>query len=153
MPKRFHTLFDGDLAGAACLLALGGFILFKALDLAYTSDVGPGPGFLPFWLGAVIAGLSLLLIFTAARKRPRAVQSRVKIRSLVSWLAIMIGIGLLPALGFYVSFAILTAFFVFAMENRPVAVALAVAAASGLGFYLIFSLALGVPMPAGPWGF
>ena len=64
----------------------------------------------------------------------------------------MLGIALLPWLGFYISFAMLTAFLVLAMERRSVKVAIAIGLGIALGFYLILSLALGVPLPSGPWG-
>ena len=49
-------------------------------------------------------------------------------------------------------FAMLTAFLVLAMERRSVTVAIAIGVGTALGFYLILSLALGVPLPSGPWG-
>jgi hypothetical protein len=140
------------------LAGLGIFILVEAFGLEYAGDFGPGPGFLPFWLGIVIAGLAALLISTALRKsaRPRIAVAEVSgdpARAMLSWFAIVLTVPLLAFLGFYAAFAILTAFLVLAMEKRPVSTALAVAVGCVLGFYLIFSVALGVRLPPGPWGF
>jgi putative tricarboxylic transport membrane protein len=156
--KRWNTAVHGEILAGLFLLALGTFILLQALSLDYTSDTGPGPGFLPLWLGMVIIGLSLVLVFAVVRTSfATDIVSRESpnkpSRSLVSWFAIMIGVALLTTLGFYVSFGLVTVFLVLAMERRSVPVALAVAAGSALGFYLIFSLALGVSLPSGPWGF
>ena len=158
MLKRWKALLQGEVLAGLFLSGLGTFILLRALSLDYTSDIGPGPGFLPLWLGIVIIGLSLLLIFATLRKpfAPNILSHEnpnKPSRSLVSWFAIMMGVVLLTTLGFYASFALLTAFFVLAMEKRSVPVVVAVAAGSAFGFYLIFSLVLRVPLPSGPWGF
>ncbi|MGH7847825.1 MAG: tripartite tricarboxylate transporter TctB family protein [Candidatus Binatia bacterium] len=148
----------GEVLGGLFLCGLGIFILLRALSLDYTSDTGPGPGFVPLWLGIVITSLSLFLIVATLRKSlARNIVSHETpnkaSRSLASWLAIMIGVALLKILGFYASFALLTAFFVLAMEKRSVPIVVAVAAGSAFGFYLIFSVVLRVPLPSGPWGF
>jgi len=155
---KWKSFFHGEVLAGLFLAGLGSFILRDALNLDYTSDVGPGPGFLPLWIGVIITCLSLLLIFVTLRKRLgrqiiRPENSMKPIRSLAGWFAMVLGVGLLTFLGFYVSFAMLTAFLVLTMEKRSVSTAVAVAVGSALGFYLIFSLALHVPLPSGPWGF
>jgi putative tricarboxylic transport membrane protein len=152
-----ENFFRQILAGL-CLATVGIFILVESVRLDYTSDVCPGPGFLPLWLGIIIIGLSGLLIFTTLRKRitpettklDQAGRSR---RPLIIWLAIMLSIGLLGSLGFYASFGVLAAFLVLAMERRAVSTALTVAIGSVLGFYLVFTRLLHVPLPTNPWGF
>ena len=158
MLNQWQTVLRGQALAGLFLSALGIFILLEAISLDYTSDFGPGPGFLPLWLGIIITCLSLLLIFTTVRKNLTveiisAGPSSKLTRSLVSWFAIMLSVALLAFLGFYASFGILTAFLVLTMERRSVFAALAVAIGSALGFYLIFSLALRAPLPSGPWGF
>src|SRR5262245_962236 len=158
MLQRWKTLLSGEVLAGLFLAALGTLILLPALSWDYISDTGPGPGFLPVWLGIVIIGLSSLLIFATLRKRSASnIASRESAnkpaRAFMSWFAIMVGAAFLTTLGFYVTFALLTAFLVLAMEKRSVLVAVAVAAGSAVGFYLIFSLALRIPLPSGPWGF
>jgi putative tricarboxylic transport membrane protein len=158
MLQRWKTLLSGEVLAGLFLAALGTLILLPALSWDYISDTGPGPGFLPVWLGIIIIGLSSLLVFGTLRKRfasniATRENAHKPIRSFMIWFAIMLGAALLTTLGFYVTFALLTAFLVLAMEKRSVPVAVAVAAGGAVGFYLIFSLALRVPLPSGPWGF
>ena len=74
-------------------------------------------------------------------------------RALSTWLSLAASVALFKPLGFVIGFALLTYFLVAVMYRRPLKVAAAVALASTAGFYLVFSLALGVPLPAGPLGF
>lgn len=157
MPKQWKSLFQGEVLAGLILSALGIFILLRALALEYTGDFGPGPGFLPFWLGFIITTFSILVIFATLRgSSPRKTSGDEETarpsRALSIWFALMLAIALLAWLGFYFSFAMLTAFLVLAMERRSVTVAIAIGVGTALGFYLILSLALGVPLPSGPWG-
>jgi len=66
---------------------------------------------------------------------------------------LIVAIALLPWLGFGLSFALLTTFLILVLEGRPPLTAVSAAVALSLGFHLVFALALGVPLPSGPWGF
>jgi hypothetical protein len=65
----------------------------------------------------------------------------------------MLAIGLLRWLGFALGLALLTIFLIVALERRSPWVALSVAVGISVGFHAIFTLALGLSLPAGPWGF
>ena len=53
---------SADRIAGAGLLALGvGFSVGALKHYAYWGENGPGPAFLPFWLGAVMAVLALML--------------------------------------------------------------------------------------------
>ena len=41
----------GNLIAGACLAAFGIYVISVASRLPYVSEVGPGPGFFPLWLG------------------------------------------------------------------------------------------------------
>ena len=56
-------------------------------------------------------------------------------------------------LGFMVSFALLTFFIITYVFRRPPLGAAIVAVVAALGFYLVFPLALSVPLPIGMLGF
>jgi putative tricarboxylic transport membrane protein len=158
LSEQTKKIFQGEILAGLLLATLGVFILHESFELGYTGDFGPGPGFLPFWLGIIISVFSALLIFVTLRKPSSADETKAEAsgnprRSLISWIAMVLTVPLLTRLGFYASFAILTAFLVLTMERRSVAVAVAVALGCASGFYLIFSLALGVPLPSAPWAF
>ena len=57
------------IAGAGLLVLAVSFSAGALTHYAYWSPNGPGPAFLPFWLGVVMAVLALLLLVGALRER------------------------------------------------------------------------------------
>ena len=57
----------GNLISAACLAAFGVYVISVAAKLAYVSEVGPGPGFFPLWLGIGLVLFAVCLIFASSR--------------------------------------------------------------------------------------
>ena len=150
------TRKSGDLWSGVALAALGLYIVFQARQWEYLGPEGPGAGFFPLWYGLAIIGLSLLLIvshFRRASARGSAIDWTRLGRALSTWFALAVSVALFKPLGFVVSFALLTYFIVAVMYRRPLATAALVAVASAAGFYLVFDLALSVPLPVGVLGF
>ncbi|MBI4490157.1 MAG: tripartite tricarboxylate transporter TctB family protein [Deltaproteobacteria bacterium] len=148
---------NGDLLTGLSLLGLGIFIIHQALQLDYINEYGPGPGFLPLWLGiGFLALASSLVVMTLLRFVSHTAEEgswSKRGRALATWGGLMVATVLLNRMGFILSFAILTLFLVFVMDRRPLLAALMVAVGSAFGFYLIFSVALGLSLPVSPWGF
>lgn len=147
-----------ELLSGVCLGAFGLYVAFEASKLPYTSEFGPGPGFFPLWIGIALTLLSLPLIvanlFAAGAVVRSEGQSRTAVgRALVGWLGLMLASGLLHWLGFGLSLGLLAVFLILVLERRSPWVALSVAIGLALGFHAIFVLALGLSLPAGPWGF
>jgi putative tricarboxylic transport membrane protein len=147
-----------ELLSGICLGSFGVYVAFEALKLPYVSEFGPGPGFFPLWIGIGLTLLSLLLIvanlFASTAVENSESQSGTAVgRALVGWSGLMLAIGLLHWLGFGLSLALLAAFLVLVLEKRSPWVAISVALGLALGFHAIFVLALGLSLPAGPWGF
>jgi putative tricarboxylic transport membrane protein len=141
-----------DLGSGLALALLGVYIVAKASQWEYLGAEGPGPGFFPFWYGVAILALAVLLVASHLRRVParrNPVDWRRVARALSTWVALAVSVALFKILGFVVGFAILTYFVVAVMYRRPLKTAALVAVASGAGFYLVFQLALGVPLPAG----
>lgn len=147
----------GDVLAGLCLIGLGIFIIQQARQLDYVNEFGPGPGFLPLWLGIGFIVLApSLIVMTVLRSMSLAVGERSwkeLARALATWGGLMVMTALLNWLGFILSFIFLSLFLVLVMDRRPLWTALAVAVGSAFGFYLIFTVALGVSLPVGPWGF
>jgi len=59
------NLNKGNLISALCLGAFGIYVISVAAKLAYVSEVGPGPGFFPLWLGIGLVAFAALLIFVS----------------------------------------------------------------------------------------
>lgn len=146
-----------DVLAGLCLIGLGIFIIQQALQLDYINEYGPGPGFLPLWLGiGFLALASSLVVMTILRPMSPAVGGgswKKTTRALTTWGGLMAMTALLSRLGFILSFTLLTLFLVLVMDRRSPFTALAVGVGSAFGFYLIFAVALGLSLPPGPWGF
>lgn len=152
------TRDKNDLVTALVISSFAVFVIYEASSLPYYSEYGPGPGFLPLWLGMGIFVLALSLVFANllgfARIEEGVPQPWTAIgRALGGWVGLMVAIALLPWVGFGLSFAFLTTLLILVLEGRSPLTALGTAVSLSLGFYLIFALALGVPLPSGPWGF
>ena len=152
------TRDKNDLVSALVISSFAVFVIYEASSLPYYSEYGPGPGFLPLWLGMGILVLALSLVFANllgfARIEEGVSQPWTAIgRALGGWVGLMVAIALLPWVGFGLSFAFLTTLLILVLEGRSPLTALGTALSLSLGFYLIFALALGVPLPSGPWGF
>jgi putative tricarboxylic transport membrane protein len=145
----------GELLAAILLAGFGSFVIYEARGLPYHSEFGPGPGFFPLWIGVGIVACSLFLMGAAIVRSGTLIPiSRVEmVRALSAWVAFVLAVVLLPLVGFGLSLALLTAFLVLVLDRRSPWVAIGVAVGLALGFHVVFALALGVSLPAGPWGF
>ncbi len=143
----------GDFWSGLALAALGVYILSEAWRWEYLGVDGPGPGFFPVWYGGAMVALSLLLVAGAVLKSDPTTGRRINWselrRVLTCWVAFAVCIALLNVLGFVVSFALLTWFIVAVMFRQSQLKAITLAIGSALGFYALFSLALGVSLPSG----
>ncbi|HWP60878.1 MAG TPA: tripartite tricarboxylate transporter TctB family protein [Candidatus Acidoferrales bacterium] len=146
-----------DLVAAFVLAGFGSFVIHQALQLDYADQFGPGPGFIPFWVGVGLVALSFCLIYStlkaAWQRAEKAPAARPPAKVLGAWAGLMAGIALLKTLGFFVSFALLSVSLVYLVDRRSLASAATVGLGSAVGFYLVFRLGLGLSLPAGPWGF
>lgn len=148
----------GNLWAGAALIAFGVYVITVAVRLPYVSDVGPGPGFFPLWLGVGLVLFASSLMFTsfASLRRNPATETQswhLAARSLSGWLALMIAIALLGTIGFAFSFIILTIFLVVVLDRRPPLLAIGVAVALAVTFHVVFVIALDVSLPKAVWGF
>jgi len=152
MPRKFGT---ADFTSGLALAALATYIILRARQWEYLGPDGPGPGFFPLWYGIAMAALSGVLVVSSVwRERGTGGVEWKKIgRALAVWFALAVSIAALKPLGFAVSLAALTFFIAAVMYRRPPALAAALALANAAAFYVLFPLALGVPLPAGVLGF
>jgi putative tricarboxylic transport membrane protein len=150
-----RKLGTADFYSGLALAALAAYIILQARQWEYLGPDGPGPGFFPLWYGIAMAALSGVLVVSSAwrEKDTVRVEWREIGRALAVWLALAVSVAALKPLGFVASFAALTFFIAAVMYRRPLALAAAVAAASAAAFYVLFPLALGVPLPVGVFGF
>jgi putative tricarboxylic transport membrane protein len=148
----------GNLIAGGVLVLFGVYVISVAVRLPYVSEVGPGPGFFPLWLGIGLVLFAAGLMFAAFTSPVKEAKSesqswQMAMRSLAGWVAVMTAIALLGTIGFVLSFVILTVFLIVALDRRPVVLAVGVGVGLAVVFHLIFSVALDVSLPKAVWGF
>ena len=150
-----RTRNSGNLWSGFALAALGTYVVVQALQWDYVTPEGPGAGFFPLWHGIAMLALSAVLVVSELRRSTggAAIDWKPVGRALSTWLALAASVALFKPLGFVIGFALLTYFIVAVMYRRPLKIAALVAAASSIGFFLVFQLALGVSLPVGVLGF
>ena len=147
-----------DRTAGAALLALA--VAFSAGALkhySYWGENGPGPAFLPFWLGVVMAVLAALLLAGALRARdpgeawlPRGVGLKRLAGVLGATIAL---VALLNVTGMVLATAVFLIVLMRFLDRTPWPLALMVAVAvAGINF-LVFTHWLRVPMPVSVLGF
>jgi putative tricarboxylic transport membrane protein len=152
------TTNKGNLIAGACLAAFGIYVISVASKLPYVSEVGPGPGFFPLWLGIGLVIFASCLMLSSLSFFTRESPSDFPIwepsgRALAGWFGLMVAIALFGWIGFSASFVILTVFLIVALDRRPFLLSVGVGIALAVAFHLLFVMALDVSLPAGRWGF
>ena len=152
------TQSRGNLISGACLAAFGIYVISVATKLPYVSEVGPGPGFFPLWIGIGLVIFAACLMFGSVSPSKQIAQTEPQAwraigRALAGWLSMMTAIFLFASIGFGLSFVLLTTFLIVVLDRRPVLLALGVGIGLAVIFHLIFVVALDVSLPAAPWGF
>ena len=149
---------SADRIAGAALLALGaGYSAGALKHYPYWGENGPGPAFLPFWLGLAMALLATMLLVGALRSGDPGTDWLPRgssLRRLALVFGVTVGfVVLLNVLGTAVATVLFLVVLIRFLDGHPwpltIAVALAVAALN----HLVFGRWLRVPLPAGPWGF
>jgi putative tricarboxylic transport membrane protein len=147
-----------DLTSGIALAAFGIYVTLTASRLNYISEEGPGPGFLPLWLGIAVCALASCLLITNHLRPPSSERNSphawsAEKRAIGGWLALMSAIALFPFIGFTICLVLLTVFLIAVMERRSPYLAVLIALALGIGFHLVFVISLGLSLPQSPLGF
>jgi putative tricarboxylic transport membrane protein len=152
------ALHKGNLFSGLCLAAFGIYVISVASNLPYASEVGPGPGFFPLWIGIGLATFAAYLSIASFVSSWNV--SKIEAQSwsaagrvMAGWLAMLVAVALLGKIGFALSFVLLTIFFITVLERRRALLALGVAIGLAVTFHLLFVVALDVSLPKGFWGF
>lgn len=142
----------GEYILALMFAALGLMWVVAALGMPFWEGFAPQSGFVPFWYGVILIGLSTAILVNLLRQKEIEVERPPIGKPLIVLAALAGGIlGLGPA-GFGPAvFLLLLAMFVL-VEKLPIIRSLVVAAATTAVLLLIFKTWLGIPLPTGPLG-
>lgn len=139
--------------------ALGAAAAIGAKRLPGEAEFGLGAAFLPFWLGVLIAALSVALLLQAGKRSSEAdapvwPADGQAWRRLVAMLALLAGyVALLEPMGYGVATFLFLLCSMMALESRRWwnTVLISVLATGALA--ALFRGWLRAPLPRGPWGF
>ena len=141
------------IAGAALLALAVAFSAGALTHYSYWGPNGPGPAFLPFWLGVVMAGLAALLLSGAVRSRDPGAQWLPRgesLKRLALVLSATIGlVALLNVVGMILGTALFLAALIRYLGRHPWWMTITIALAAAGFNWLVFVRWLRVPMPEG----
>ena len=145
------------IAGAALLALAVAFATFALRQYAFWGENGPGPAFLPFWVGVVLALLAVILLVGAVRSGD-AGEAWLPDRTGRLRIGLVLGatvayVALLGVLGMTIATALFLVVLVRWPDRQPWRVAITVALAMAAANHLVFVRWLHVPLPEGPFGF
>ncbi len=143
-----------DLFSSLFWMALGAGVCYGGYDLELGTLRDPGSGFLFFWLGIIVMGLSLIVFVQAVGK-----SEAVGIGGLfagVQWgkivlvlIALSLYAYLFETLGFIPATILLLIFLFKAIEPQRWSIAVLGAVVSSLAAYVVFQVWLGSQLPKG----
>jgi putative tricarboxylic transport membrane protein len=140
--------------GGVAMLALGVAVVVLSRRLPYHSEYGPGPGFLPTWIGYVLSACAVVVTVQELRA-PVATEEFVRPRTRLA-VTVLAGIGvtflLLPVLGFSVAFGLFICVTMRIMGRHRWLACGGAAVAVAVGIHLVFGRWLGIPLPTGLFG-
>ncbi len=147
-----------DLITGFVLLVLSGYVIRESWMMPDSMTFGPGSGFLPLWLGILMALLSVMLMAGAwFRKSDPAGKTPFPAgKALLRVTAVMVGLGiyifLMEVLGFVLNTFLFVSYLMLAVERERWMLAGIVAALTTVGLFIIFQVLLGITLPKNMFG-
>jgi hypothetical protein len=144
-----------ELLVAAFLFGLSLLVITDSLRVGTGwADDGPRSGYFPFYIGLLLAGSSAWVLVGQLlrwRSDDGVFAEREQIRLVVAVLVPMVVyVGLIFAIGIYISSALLIGYFMLRYGKYRLAVTVPVALGVPLLFFLVFERWFLVPLPKGP---
>ena len=144
----------GNLVAGIVVLALGVAVVFFSSQLPYLTEFGPGPGFLPLWLGIGLIGCSigvLIKTFIKADRTGLFLKPRTKI-GFKMLVLIVITFLLFPLLGFSIGLAFFTTLSMKTIGKRRLIFCGLTGMITAVGIHFLFGRWLDIPLPTGVIG-
>jgi putative tricarboxylic transport membrane protein len=141
------------------LLLFAAFMAFQSLKLRYYTPLGPGPGFFPVWLSALLGALAIAILLQATfgRAEPMPSDFFASPTGYMRMGAVVVALvgttALLEPLGFCLTMLAMYLFLLYAFGQRGLITNALTALAGSFGVYYLFVRWLHVPLPIGVLGF
>lgn len=139
------------IAGLAVLLLGLATIIAAWLTLPYSGEFGPGPGFLPTWLGITLTVCAIPVLITDIRNTATSEKLfRPETMKCLQVLGLIVAVYLaLPGLGFAAGLGLITGGGMRLMGRHRWVSCAAAAIGTAVGIHYLFGQALGIPLPKG----
>ena len=144
-----------DLISSLFWMAIGVGVCYGGYDVELGTLQDPGSGFIFFWVGTIMVGLSLFIFIRAMREKGKAGEMKI-LWSQVKWqkniyvlAALFLYAYVFSYLGFILSTVLLLIFLFKAVEPQRWSMAILGAILSVLTSYAVFQLWLGAQLPKG----
>jgi len=139
------------IAGVAVFLLGVATTVLAWTTLPYTGEFGPGPGFLPVWLGVTLMVCAIPVLISDIR---RATTSETLFRpqtvKCLQVLGLIVAVYLaLPGLGFSAGLGLITGGGMRLMGKHRWTACAATAIGTAVCIHYLFGQALGIPLPKG----
>jgi putative tricarboxylic transport membrane protein len=149
-----------DLITGIVLLMLSGYVIQEAWRMPESGTFGPGAGFLPLWVGIILAILAVILFTTAWRRQGIEKDNQSPFpekRALIAITGVLGGLAvyilLIEVLGYIVDTFLYVTFLMGIVEREKWPRTVMVAAATTAGLFIIFKVILGITLPSNMFGF
>jgi hypothetical protein len=148
-----------NIVSGVLVLVIAVYIIYEAITMQYTIDNVPGPGFIPFWAGALMALIALIMLYkNGILRQPETEKGPGFTKQSCRNVGIVIGgstigmllvyvLGMLPAMG------LLTGFLSWMLGTKSKVTNIALAILTPIVFWIMFEVALEVNFPKGLLGF
>ena len=142
------------LAGIVVLL-FGSVVTYFASQLPYRGEYGPGPGFLPLWIGIVLIGCAIAAILKAVgqvdREKERFIQPKTRQVASV-FVTLIVTFLLVRVVGLSLGLALFTGFTMRAAGKHSWILCIVMAVVTTAVVRVIFGVMLDIPLPKGVVG-
>ncbi len=148
-----------DMITGVFLLALSGFVIQETWGMPASATFGPGPAFLPFWLGVLLAVFATIL-FVSAWRRPATEKESEAVfpgkQALLIITLVMIGLAgyifLIEVLGYLVDTFLFIVFLMKVVQHEKWSLTLMVAVGSTAALFITFQILLQITLPSNMFG-
>lgn len=145
--QRIHQV------SALIFTVLSGLMMWESWELEYYTPVGPGGGFFPFWLGAVMGAMSLIWLVQVSRPAGKPeegkflpdLKGRIQIVSMIA--ALVLTAMLMDLLGYQLTMFLFFVFVLLFIGKQPIWMSLVIAVIGSVGVFYVFVKFLDVRLP------
>ena len=152
--RSIAPAFSNDQVAGFILTAVGLIVAWESRNYPFGTLADPGPGYLPFMLGLVLAAFGMLVVLTGRRARTFGFG---QFGDAGKTFAVLAGLGFaalaLERLGYPLTIIIMLVYYLGVIERRHWLPTVLLSLGMAYGSYGLFAKLLQVQLPRGPLGF